>query len=364
MNMRRTPSAALCGLLLLAVACHVDALLSGGETPGGGGGPGTGIDSLVQLQGDSATPVPTGGSIPIGDVVVGAVVMGDSQFVPPLRLEVEVEPAGTAFRGQASAESDPVSPGSHAYARLAGLANSVAYRWQARAVDAGLRTGPWQVHGGSPDFLIAAQSSHLRFVTQPSTITAGQTMAPVTVALVDAGGGTITSFSGTVFLDVATGPSGGVMGTRSANAAFGVATFSDVSLTVAGTYRLAATADSAAGATSLAFGVNPAALDHLGFLVQPSSTRQNEPMTPAVQVAAQDQYDNVVTSFTGTVFIWIGTDPSGGATLDPAGTQRAATAGVATFEALRIDKPGNGYTLVNGVPNARGGTSRSFDITP
>src|SRR5207248_3360203 len=125
-----------------------------------------------------------------------------------------------------------------------------------------------------------------------------------------------------------------------------VATFSDLSITRAGGgYRLSATSDGLAAVTSNSFAINPDAPDHLVFTVQPNNTQPNRPIAPPVQVAVHDHYSNVVTSFTGIVFMSIAHDGSlQNATLEPGGTQRAAAAGSATFEDLEIDKLGRGYT--------------------
>jgi hypothetical protein len=101
------------------------------------------------------------------------------------------------------------------------------------------------------------------------------------------------------------------------------------------------------------------------FIAQPSNTPRNRPIMPPVQVAVHDHYGNVATSFTGIVYIDMGTDGSHlGATLDPPGTQRGAAAGIATFEDLRINLVGIGYTLIASPGTLKGGTSAPFDITP
>jgi len=81
----------------------------------------------------------------------------------------------------------------------------------------------------------------------------------------------------------------------------------------------------------------------LAFGVQPSHSSPNATITPAVTVEIQDPSGNKITSATNTVTLSIGTNPSGG-TLT--GTlSMAAVAGVATFNDLKIDAAGTGYTL-------------------
>ncbi len=196
-------------------------------------------------------------------------------------------------------------------------------------------------------------------------------MAPaVEVTLVDAQGSTITTFTGNVHLDIApnANPSGGVLaGSVDVNAVAGVATFSNLSITKAGSgYRLQATADGLTAVTSGSFGINAGIAHHPKFLVQPSNTTPNTPIKPAVQVAVMDVYDNVATSFTGTVYMGIANDGSvtKNATLEPSGTQRAAAAGIATFEDLKINLVGIGYTLVASATAVHAETSAPFDVTP
>jgi hypothetical protein len=369
-NEATSVAALLATLLALGAGCHLDALL-GPPGGGGGGGGGGGLASLEQLRSDTTTPIPSGGSTPEPSIVVGAVVRDTGRAT--LRLEVEMQPVGTDFLGQPTATSNPTSSGSPAYVLVSGLQNNTGYHWQARAEGA----TAWQPYGGTAanvaDFrvVLPVAATRLVFTRQPTTTTAGATMAPaVEVTLVDAQGSTITTFTGNVHLDIApnANPSGGVLaGTVDVNAVAGVATFSNLSITKAGSgYRLQATADGLTAVTSGSFGINAGIAHHPKFLVQPSNTTPNTPIKPAVQVAVMDVYDNVATSFTGTVYMGIANDGSvtKNATLEPSGTQRAAAAGIATFEDLKINLVGIGYTLVASATAVHAETSAPFDVTP
>lgn len=356
-------------LVALGAACHVDALIGSGG--GGGSGAKDGLDSLAQFRSDSATPIPMGGSVAEPTIVVRAKVLRDSTLADPVRLEVEVQPVGTMFQEQATAQSDPTTSGSMAYVRVGGLADEVAYHWQARVVDNASHTTAWRSYGANSEnaadlrVVLPVVATHLAFTQQPPTTTAGAVMTPsVQVTMMDGQGSPITSFTGTMFLAI-DGGLGDPGWSRSANAVGGVATFSDASITTAGTYRLDATSDGVAGATSTSFAITPEAPDHLVFLTQPSNTQVNQAITPPVRVAVHDQYSNVVTSFTDLMFMEIITDgsPLHNATLDPAGAHRAASAGIATFEDLRIDQVGVGYQLQVSASGVRGVKSDAFDIT-
>jgi len=374
-----TSAAALvAALLALGAACHLDALLG---PPGGGGGGGGGggvggslgarwqIESLVQLRGDSFTRIPTGGTVPEPIVVIRAVVHDTA--ASPLRLEVEVQPVGTDFVNQATAVSQPTPSDTPTYARVGSLADNQGYHWQARVVDDTAHSA-WLAYGGNAEnaadvrVALPVATNHLEFTQQPTTTTAGATMAPVKVTLKDGQGNTITSFTGNVHLGIAPNANpGGDNLAKDANAVAGVATFSTVSLTKAGSgYRLEATADGVAAVTSGSFGINPGPGHTPKFLVQPTNTTLNQPVTPAVQVAIMDIYGNVATSFTATVYMDPGSSWTPGATLEGSGRQRAANAGIATFENLKIDKVGVGYTIVASATAIDATSSDPFNVTP
>ncbi len=81
----------------------------------------------------------------------------------------------------------------------------------------------------------------------------------------------------------------------------------------------------------------------LAFLAQPAGATAGAPITPAIQIIAQDTLGNVLTGFNSNVTLAIGTNPASG-TLSGR-TTVAASGGLAVFDSLRIDKPGVGYTL-------------------
>jgi len=305
--------------------------------------------------------------------MVLAAVVQDTNAAATLRLEVEVQPVGTAFQDQTTAVSDPALAGKPAFVWVGGLQDNTGYHWQARVVDA-TAASAWVAYGGNAEnaadvrVALPVATNHLDFTQPPTTTTAGATMAPVQVTLKDGQGNTITSFTGNVHLGIAPNANpGGDNLARDANAVAGVATFSDVRLTKAGSgYQLEATADGVAPVTSGSFGVNPGRWHYSKFLVQPSNTTPNRPITPAVQVAVLDDWGNVATSYPYILYVQIATDGSPGrnATLDQSGNGRAATAGIATFDNLKIDQLGVGYTFVVGGTEAAAATSASFDVLP
>ncbi len=213
-------------------------------------------------------------------------------------------------------------------------------------------------------------ATHLGFSLQPSNTEAGATITPaVEVSALDASGNTVTSFTGTITVAIGANQAGGTLaGTLSVPAANGVATFSNLSINLAGNgYTLTASAAGLTGATSAGFNITapppPPQATQLVFTVQPSKTAPGATITPAVEVTAVDDNGTPVTSFTGYVTIAIGHDGSllGNAVLSGTKMVRAVN-GVARFSDLSIDQLGNGYTLQATASGLRSAESSAFNI--
>src|SRR5439155_625444 len=98
----------------------------------------------------------------------------------------------------------------------------------------------------------------------------------------------------------------------------------------------------------------------LVFSSQPTTTTSTNTISPSPAVAVHDAYDNTATTDTTSVTVAIGTNPGSG-TLS--GTKTiAASAGVATFGGLSIDKAGTGYTLTATDGSFTSATSSTFNI--
>jgi alpha-tubulin suppressor-like RCC1 family protein len=221
--------------------------------------------------------------------------------------------------------------------------------------------------GGEKGPTQPAVPTKLAFVVQPSTVRAGVAITPaVEVTVLDAQGSMVTNSTAsiTVAITSGTGISGAVLGgTLIQTAVSGVASFTDVTIDKTGSgYTLSATAGSLTGATSASFTVNPGAASKLGFTVQPSAAAGAQLITPAVQVAVQDAFENTVTAATDPVTVLLfGANPNAG-TLSGMLTV-AATQGIATFSNLRIDRPGSSYLLAASAPGLTGATSALFAVT-
>jgi hypothetical protein len=204
----------------------------------------------------------------------------------------------------------------------------------------------------------AAAASKIVFTQQPSSVIAGAIAPLVIVAVEDQFDNIVTSDSSSVTLAVNSGPGllGGIVTVQVAD---GTATFSDLSLTTAGSYTLAATDDNFTTAISSSFNVTPAAASQLIFAQQPSDATAGSTISPAVIVAVEDQFDNVVTSDSSSVTLTVNAGPGslGGI------VSVQAVNGVATFNNLSLNTAGS-YALGATDDNFITATSSSFNITP
>ncbi len=104
--------------------------------------------SIGQFRSDNVTPLVLGANVTDGTVVVKAT--STDPDANPVKLQVEMRPAATAFSGVMTHESIFGMSGSPASVQITGL--SGAYHWQVRAVDSIGAASAWVANGGSPDF--------------------------------------------------------------------------------------------------------------------------------------------------------------------------------------------------------------------
>ena len=117
------------------------------------------LSSLQQYYSDATTTLAAGTSTTESTVVFGAGL--NSSGTSTVRLEVEVQPAGTSFTGVANATSSLISPGGTATTSKTNLSNG-SYHWQARVFENGGATSTWQLFGAdstSTDFTVAVPMS-------------------------------------------------------------------------------------------------------------------------------------------------------------------------------------------------------------
>lgn len=205
--------------------------------------------------------------------------------------------------------------------------------------------------------------TQLVFTQQPSNAAAGSIISPfVTVVAKDAIGNVVTGYTSTVTLTLSANPGGATPSNNAVAAVAGVATFSGLFLDKVGTsYQLQASDGSVTSVSSGTFNITPGAASQLVFIAQPSTVNVGANIFPAVKVAAQDAFGNIVTSFANNIVMSLATNP-GAATLT--GTTRAAVSGVATYTTLTVSAAANGYQLGAAAPGLTSATSALFNVLP
>ena len=209
----------------------------------------------------------------------------------------------------------------------------------------------------------------------PSSVTAGAGFGFTVTA--EYGSGIVdTLFNGNVTVSLVNIPSGGSTtfggGSLTVSAVHGVATFSGLSLNKAATgYTLQASASGTnAPAPAITSGLNvvAAAATKLTLTSQPPASIGTDTGF-GFAVAAEDQFGNVATTYSGTVTVTVTTD-AGGAGTKLSGTRMlnispaSATPGIATFSGLSLNNLGTGYKLgVNSSPALATATTNAFDVT-
>ncbi len=203
----------------------------------------------------------------------------------------------------------------------------------------------------------------LAFLQQPSNALTGATLSPaVQVVIEDANGNAVPTATNPISLTLAGGT--GLGGTLTVTPQNGIATFSDLTVSIAGTgLTLLAASPNLTSATSVAFTINapssgpPPTPTRLAYLQQPSNAVTGAAISPAVQVAVEDASGNVFSTATNpiTVALLGGTGLTGTLTVVPQN-------GIATFSNLQVSNAGS-YTLSATIPNLTAATSGSFTIT-
>jgi hypothetical protein len=204
-----------------------------------------------------------------------------------------------------------------------------------------------------------ASANKLVIATGPTNTMAGVAISPsVVVDVEDQFGNLATTDNSTVTMTVASGP-GLLAGTTMVQASSGVATFSNLLLTAAGTYSLRPHDNSLTTSASSNFTVAPAAAAALAFVQQPTDTTTGNAIAPAVTVSVKDQFGNLVTTPGLMVTLTLSTGVFSNSTPTASAT---ASGGNATFSGLRINNAGS-YTLSADTGAAPAVTSALFTVS-
>jgi hypothetical protein len=248
-----------------------------------------------------------------------------------------------AFTGVGNAVSLPISAATFSTLRnrtvnpTAGVATFTTFNIQT------VGTGTLKAAGGSlvsvptasNSFTITpAAADHLVFTQSPAVgpTVAGQPLTTVTVKALDPFNNVDVNYTGAVAVSIDINPGGGILqGDKIHNAVLGVATFTGLSVTKAGTgYTL----DAGDGTihvvpTSGAFDIIGGTAVKLLFQTQPPSNAGASPASFTIDVVAADSLDNPDPSYTAVVSLSLAQAP-GGASLSGT-TAVNAVAGVATL---------------------------------
>ena len=218
----------------------------------------------------------------------------------------------------------------------------------------------------NPVLIAPAATRQIVFQTIPSkATTAGTPLVSTIKVLLEDGFGNIASGDNSdVTLSIVTGPAGGVFeggSTLTVAAQNGVATFSNLILDTSGKYTLNADGESLPTVTSGVITINPAVAAKLVFQNPLPGGTVGAALNPAVTVAVEDSFGNLVTSAT-SVTLTIASGPVGGSFSTGSIVTVNSANGIATFRTLKFKTAGV-YTLLASAGTLAKETSASFVIS-
>ncbi len=206
------------------------------------------------------------------------------------------------------------------------------------------------VYGGDGNFtggtssvltqgVVQLPPAQLTFAQQPSGATAGTSTAPLTIDVKDQFGNLVSVDSSDITLSLVSGPAGAELaGTLQAPVQNGVATFSNVQMTCAGVWVLAASTTNGIVADAAPITVSPGPPTQTAVMAQPSASWQFGTISPNMVIALTDQFGNIVAATGSSITASIASGPAGailsGTTTVP------VVDGYATFDSLSVNLPG------------------------
>jgi hypothetical protein len=231
-------------------------------------------------------------------------------------------------------------------ATFSNLVFTVAGNYTLTAASAGITSAT-----STPFTISAGAAAKLVFSTEPTNGAAGSPLASVVVQVQDASGNAVTGSTASITIN---STAAGVGGTTTVAAVNGVATFSNLVFTTAGSYTLTAASAGITSATSTPFTISAGAATKLVFSTEPTNGAAGNPLGTVV-VQVQDGNGNVVTGSSASITISSTVAGVGGT------TTVAAVKGVATFSNLVFTAAGS-YTLTAASTGITSATSNPFTI--
>jgi hypothetical protein len=255
-----------------------------------------------------------------------------------ITLDIGTNPANGVLSGQ---KTQNAAAGVATFPNLSIDKPGVGYTLRASATLVASPTNPATAE--SPAFtIIPSTVVALEFSGLPGSLTAG-TPSTVVVRALDSFGNPVPTYNGTVTF-TSTDPQAELPGQYTFTTGdSGVHTFTNgVVLKTAGSRTVTVT-DGTLTASATAT-VNAAAANRLAFLPPfPSTGTAGKILSPAIRVAVQDPYGNIVPGANNAVTLSIATGPTGAAALQ-GGDPVSASGGVASFEEALLQTAGD-YTL-------------------
>jgi len=247
-------------------------------------------------------------------------------------------------------------------------ANGIASATRTLGGSPGTQTATASVSGltGSPvpfsaTALTDAPAQIVKLSLDPQSAIVGSAVSsPPSVRVVDQFGNAVAGV-GVTFAGLIGG--GSVTGATQTTDALGIAMVGSWTLgTVAGLNNNSVTASVSGlpAVTFMASGIAGAPA-RLVFLTEPTRALAGDTIAPAVQVAIQDLYGNLVISAKDVVSLGLGATPNPAAKLQGI-VDAAAVNGVASFPYLAVDSAGLGYAIAATSGTLTGAASTPFDI--
>ena len=213
---------------------------------------------------------------------------------------------------------------------------------------------------GSVFEMTPAPATQLVFATQPTNLTAGNSLTTSIVVDADDQANQIAiGYNSNVTLGLKVEPTDETFTPITVQAVDGIATFSDIpAFDLAGGYKLKATQSGLTPGKSDKFFVAPAAASQVGFVQQPTNKTSGNDQGP-ITVAVEDQFGNVITDDDSTLITLDTKVAPAGVTFDPISMDDAD--GLATFTDISFAIAG-GYKLKATATGLSPGKSAKFYI--
>lgn len=193
----------------------------------------------------------------------------------------------------------------------------------------------------SSSFTVTAPATHLVFGAMPTTTSAGQTIGPFVVYVMDAASQVVTHDASLVTIS-STANGASLTGTLTVQAVNGVATFYDVHFSRAGTLVLQAKVKGLTTGKSTAITIVPDVSTRQLFLKQRPATnvKANAVLAPAIIIVVRDAYGNVFKDDQSSMTLSISSGPVGGV-ISKGTTTVSAVAGQAKFTNIALSISGS-----------------------